>query len=520
MRRQALLSALALWLCTGALNAQTTEHPLKAALDKLFDAPLWSNAHWGVKVMNLDTSQVLYEREADKGFMPASNLKLYTTAAALDTLGPDFRFETRICANGPVTRGGTLRGDIVVVGSGDPSISGRYVNTHLTTSTRQVAQDQPTTAILRQWAKAIRAKGIRRVEGAVIGADSFFDDSPRCSTWQLDYYPEWYAAETSALAINENCWDVTVTPGKRVGAPAQITPLFSTRYVTFRNEILTTGPRGKSQEDPPINISRPLDANEVILTGYMPVDMPEYKMWGSIHNGTLYCATLLKEELERQGVSVSGGARDEDDLPQAWAARLRPERLKVLYTHVSAPLSRILAIVNKPSQNFYAEQLMKTLGKRFYGVGDYDHGELVVKDLLTSAGVDNTGLRMADGSGLSRQNLVEPRMTVALLAYMSKRPHFQAFFESLPIAGVDGTLKSRLRGTEGAGNVHAKTGYIGRVRALSGYTKNKDNQRIAFCMMANNYLAETKQANETQDSACLLLVNDCAATSETQTAAK
>lgn len=476
-----------------ALAGDVERATLSKQLDQLFEAPAWRNAQWGVMILDLDTSEVLYQRQADKAFMPASNLKLYTTAAALKTLGSNYRFETKIYVNGPVQNNGTLRGDIIVVGSGDPSISGRY------------NPDLPTTGILRQWANAIKAAGIRRVEGAIIGDDDCFDDRPRAGTWQLDYYQEWYAAESSGLAINENCWDVTLTPAKSVGEKAKLQVLLPTKYVTFRNEVVTTAPNGQPESDLDIEIQRPLDDNVVTLRGAIPADHVPYKLWGSVHNGTLWSVTLLKEELERQGIRVRGGAVDVDTLSNK-EKRLRRQAWQIVYTHVSPPLWQLVAIVNKPSQNFYADQLLKTLGFVKYGQGSFEAGERVVRELLSAAGIDTTSLRMVDGSGLSRQNLVEPQMTVRLLAFMAWQPEGKVFYESLPIAGVDGTLRKRMKGTPAEGKVHAKTGYIGRVRCLSGYTTTRDKHSVAFSMMVNNYTVDTKLANDTQDSATLLLL--------------
>lgn len=491
--RARLVAAIAaVLLLVMPCHAQKALDELRGKLDQIFDAPAWKNAFWGVKIMDLKTSETLYERNAEKGFMPASNMKLFPTATALAVLGPDYRYETRLYACGPVTHGGILRGDVLIVGSGDPSVSGRY------------ATDTPTTMILRGWAEAVRKAGIRRITGAVIGDDDAFADAKLVGSWQLDYYQEWYAAESGGLTVNDNCWDVSVRPGRKPGAPAMIVPALPTRYVTFKNEILTTGPRPKGEGEAAITISRPLDRNEVTLGGYMPLDLKEQHVRGSVVNGTHYCATLLQEELKRQGVRVSGGALDADELTSK-AARLLPGRCRLLHTHYSPPLSRIISFINKPSQNFYADQLLKTLGKVLYGTGDFEHGEMAVRDFLTTAGADASMLRMVDGSGLSRHNLVEPRMILALLAFMASRPDFHYFYDSLPVAGVDGTLRTRAKGLAAENNAHAKTGFINRVRALSGYVTSREGRLIAFCMMVNNYTVETKQANAAQDQAASLL---------------
>ena len=475
-----------------AVSSASATETLAQKLDELFTAPAWNNAYWGVMVTDLTTSKTLYEREAGKGFAPASNMKLYTTAAAMYHLGPDFRWQTGLYANGQV-RNGVLRGDLIIKGSGDPSISWRY------------NLDSDTTAVLAQWADAIRKAGIKRIEGSVIGDDNVFDDEDRAGSWCVEYLGEWYAAEATGLAINENCWDVVLKPGKSAGAKASIRQMIPTSYYKIDNQVVTTGPKTKPDEEPALEISRKTDSNEIVLSGTIPVDLAEYREWGSLHNGTLYAATLLAEELQRKGVKVTRGARDIDDLPAEKAA-WKVSDAKLLHTHQSPPLSKIIAVINKPSQNFYAEQLLKTVAAMKYGKGTYSRGQRAVRDFLSAAGVDPSGFELSDGSGLSRYNLVQPRYTLALLAFMRQQPYFQAFYDSLPIAGVDGTIRSRMKGTSAANNVHAKTGYIGRVRALSGYAKASNGHDLAFTMMVNNYTVPTSQANTVQDKAAVLMI--------------
>jgi D-alanyl-D-alanine carboxypeptidase/D-alanyl-D-alanine-endopeptidase (penicillin-binding protein 4) len=521
VRRFAGISCLA--VLAGLAHAQITADQVKAALDPIFDAPTWRNARWGVEVVDLATGEELYGRDTTKAFMPASNLKLYTTSAAVETLGADFRFQTNLYASGTTATKGVLRGDLVIVGSGDPSISGRYI------------QDMPTTAVLQKWAQAVKAAGIKRVEGSVVGDDDVFDDEGRTGSWQLDYYQEWYAAENSGLTMNDNCWDVTITPGRKVGEPAAIEPLLPTKYVKFVNHITTSAakPRrgsttasndaatsadvaaaasdtsgSEESSDPPIEIIRELDHNEITLSGTIALGHEPYHDWGSIHNGTLFAATMLTEELQRQGIQVTGGAKDIDDLDATKKAGLKAKRGTLIHTHVSPPLSRIIAMINKPSQNFYADQLLKSLGAQAYGRGSYENGRRAVRDFLTTAGVQQTlGLRMSDGSGLSRQDMVEPQMTIALLRKVASGPNAKPFEESLPIMGVDGTLKTRLRGTPAYKNVHAKTGTINGVRSLSGYVTTKGGRRLAFCMMANNFTVPTRAATDAQDKALLKLID-------------
>lgn len=491
-------------IITDATTTGTARAPLEQRLDAIFDDPKWDSTWWGVVVQDLETSKIIYNRNAEKSFAPASNMKLYTTAAALSTLGADYKFETKIYATGTTDSQGMLHGDIIVVGSGDPSISGRYLD------------DKPTTAILAEWADAITSAGIKGITGRIIGDDDIFDDSPISSTWVADYLQEWYAAENSGLAINENCWDVLLTP-----TDPKVTDLLITEYYTVDAGDIKVVPNddretsAPAEEEARLSIDAVLerrDRNRISLSGTIEADSAPVKEWGSIHNGTLFTVTLLKEELERKWSLRSGNrllfenkglqAVDIDDLDKQIAEYLKSNRGSLLHTHVSPPLSKILAIINKPSQNFYADMLLKGLGAEAHELGSFSNGEKVVKDMLTTAGVDSRSLNMSDGSGLSRYNRVEPRQTLALLNYMYHRPDFAVFEASLPIMGLDGTLRGRMKGTMAEGNVKAKTGTIGGVRALSGYM-TANGRRLAFSMMANNYYTPTSAATEAQDQAVL-----------------
>jgi len=464
-------------------------------LDAIFNAPKWRSGRWGVMVQDLGTSEILYQRDADKSFMPASNLKLYTTSAAYVTLGKDFQYETPIYASGNIDADGTLHGNLVVVGSGDPSISGRYQKEH------------PTTGTLAEWTAAVKAAGIKAVDGAVIGDDDVFDDSPVAGSWQLDYLQEWYAAESTGLAINDNCWDALVIPAASAGAPATIESLYPTPYTHFIDHVMTEAngdpiPGPDSDEDP-VNMTREPDTNDITLSGTVTAGSKPIALWGSVHNGTLWSVTLFNNELARQGIKVSQGAKDIDDLPRNEAAALKANRGKLVHVHKSPPLSKILAFLLKPSQNFYADMLLKTLGAHYKGIGSFRRGRDVVKDYLTSAGVDAGSLSMVDGSGLSRQDLVEPRMTLAILRNLSERPDFAEYENALPIMGVDGTLRSRMKNTPAQGNVRAKTGTINRVRSLSGYLTTISGRHLAFVMMGNEYEPATSQATRAQDEAVM-----------------
>lgn len=496
------LLGISIGMClSGMVVAQ---EPLAARLDKIFDEPQWRSARWGIMVKDLTTSEVLYQRDADKVHMPASNMKLYTTAAGLTAMGADYRFETPIYVRGDIDENGVLFGDVIVVGSGDPSISGRYSGRYHTT-------DRTTTGILEEWGKAIAAHGIKKVVGNVIGDDDIFDERSVDGTWALSYMAEWYAAENSGLAINDNCWDAYVIPDA-AGKTVQIGNILDTDYYQFNTSAVSLRPsRGDASTTPTeergsVSLDRKPETNVIDLSGWVAEDSAPVKEWGSITNGTLFAVTLLKEELERQGIAVTGEAVDIDDMDRDAAARLKADRGAEVHRHVSPPLSEILATINKPSQNFYADMLLKAVGAHVGNRGSWGGGEAVIKDVLTTAGVDASTFRASDGSGLSRFNMVEPRQTVALLEYMRTRDDFGVYLESLPVMGIDGTLKGRMAGTVAEGNVKAKTGTIGSVRALSGYLTAANGHDIAFSMMANNYHVPTSEATEAQNRAVLEII--------------
>ena len=470
---------------------------LRKQLHELFNDPKFDNAFWGVKIVFAETGEVIYEQNPQKGLMPASNMKIFTTAAGLSILGPDYTYKTPLYYSGTIDAEGTLHGDVIVIGSGDPSISGRYRN-------RQYGlEDKPTSAILADWAAALKARGVKRITGDVIGDDDAFDDEDLGLNWELDDLPFWYAAGVSGLSLNENCYDYVIEPGARVGDPARIRIIPDTTYVTLKNDAVTT----ISGVAPTADVFRWPNSNEITFYGYIPLGRT-VRHRASVWNGTLYTVTVLKETLERDDIAVDGEARDADSMPDK-AARLNPTEGRTLfYTQESVPLSRIVSIINKPSQNFYADMLLKTLSKEVNGVGTWRGGFAVAQKFLASIGAPNANLfNMDDGSGLSRRNLVHPNHTVAVLRYMMSSPNFKIFYDSLPIMGVDGTIANLNRGTLAAGNVHAKTGTITYARSLSGYLDTADGERIIFSTMCNNYTTPTREVNKVQEVFTLLLAN-------------
>lgn len=473
------------------LAALPPRQRLAAQIDAIFNDPRFSNAFWGVVVQTEDGRDILYSRLPGKSFMPASNMKLLTTAAGLYYLGEDFRWQTQILWVGDLDRAtGTLNGDLIIAGAGDPAISGRYREDGTT-----------TTMILDEWAAAIARYGIRRVNGRVIGDGSFFTGEVFESTWELEDFPYWYATNVTALAINDNCFDLTVESGPAVGDPARVSAGPALDYVTIINDVKTIEPGARAR----IDWQRWPDSNTVRVTGTIGAGAAPYRHFASLYDGNRHAAQLVKERLIARGIPVSGEAAGWGAADRAVQPADPPRQL--IYTHLSPPLRDIVAMINKPSQNFYADMLLRTLGRQLKGEGSFVKGAEAVRDFMAIAGApDLERVNLQDGSGLSRRDLIQPRQIAAVLTFAARQPWFPAFHKSLPVAGRDGTLSQRMRGTPAEGIVSAKTGTVAHVRGLSGYLPTADGHRLVFVTLGNHYTVSPGEAGALQDALCELLV--------------
>ena len=459
---------------------------LRNEIDQILADPSFANAHWGVVIQSLNDGRYLYMRNAYKGFMPASNMKLFTTATAIAKLGPDYTYTTLLYRNGQITDS-TLQGDLIIQGTGDPSISARF-------------HDGDPLAVFRNWVDSLRAHGIAHIRGRIVGDDNWFIDEIMGAGWAWDYQSDWYAAQISALSFNDNCMDIIFTPGKKPGDPVQYRLIPDTKYVHVNCQVKTVRP-GLEEG---VFYHRKRATNDVTITGSLPAGGPPKHDWFSVENPTKFTAFVFREYLEKHGIDVQGEAVDIDELGEYAYEQGAQNRVA---TYISPPMSEIVRVINKVSQNLYAELVLRTLGKHFTDVGDAKHGIQVVKDFMAQIGNNPNFLIMLDGSGLSRYDMVQPKQIVTLLRAMRRHPNGQYFYESLPIAGVDGSLRNRMVGTAAQGNVRAKTGYIENVRTLSGYVTTADGEELAFSLMANNYTVPTSMANLVQDLICERLAN-------------
>ena len=435
---------------------------LQHDIDATLDAPPFAHGRWAVVVRTLGTGDTLYSRDARQMMMPASNMKVLTTAVAAERLGWDFRFETRLVALGPVSHG-VVHGDVLVVGSGDPTLDGRTM---------------PVLSTFQTWASRLRAAGISRIEGRLVGDDDGLEEPGWGFGWSWDDLADGYAAPVGALQLNENSVDVTIQPGLAPGMPAvaSITPEGSGLRLDNR---VTTGAAGV-----PAGYRYTRRPGEPVLAVIGAIAMSSGPAHDTlaVDNPTLYFVRNLTRAIEDAGIVVTGDAVDADDLPA------RPDLAggTVLLEHVSDPLRDVVRTCLKVSSNLYAETLLKTLGRVVAKEGTAAAGLWVVQETLRQWQAPIDPLVMHDGSGLSRYNYLNADLLVAIHTRMATDSrHADAWDTALPISGRDGTIASRMAGIEG--RVHAKTGSIANVRALSGYVTTAGGERLVFAILGNHF---------------------------------
>lgn len=468
------LALLALYLPLLVCPVMADGLELRQQIDQLLDDPCLDHGVQGVVIRSADTGDTLYERGGDLALIPASNMKLLVSSAALLCLGPDFTWVTEVLASGPIDSNGTLEGDLIIRGGGDATLD---------------------TEGLRELARRIKSAGIVKVKGAVVADDTAFDGRRLGWGWSWDDEPYYYSAQISALCLNRNTVDVWVYPGRSAGSPAVIRTVPPTNLVTVESTATT----GRADSEKTIRVNRKRGLNVIQVSGSIPEGQyPEQREApATVEDPALYAGDVFRTELTRQGILVAGGLR----------SGAAPEDAVLIVKRTSPPLSHVLALLNKPSDNLIAEVLLKSLGRAVKGSGTTEAGIEAVMEVFAQVGMDTGAIRMVDGSGLSRLNLVTARSIAALLGYMRVHPQWNVFVNSLPTAGVDGTLRGRMKGTAAEGRVRAKTGYLSRVSSLSGYVNTRSGERLVFSILMNNHLCRNDEARAVQDRICALLAS-------------
>jgi len=412
----------------------------------------------------------------------ASNVKLITTAAALTKLGSEYSYETKLFALGPTDSRGTLKGDLLVKGSGDPNISGRFTG-------------RPT-ALFETWARLLKESGISQIAGDIVGDDTIFDRQFVHPSWPADQLTFWYTAPVSALSFNDNCVDLLVAPASQTGRPPAIRLSPRTSYVATKNLCETVEKPTK-----PLILYRPPSTNDITIGGQVRLGTSPWNGSVTVENPSRYFVHVLWETLHRCGVKVIGKPRLVSDNESSYTSNDPP-----ILVH-SSDLADTVFVTNKRSQNFYAEQLLKTLGHEVLGQGSFHAGKQVIESFLADIGASDPGCCISDGSGLSRDGRLTTRQIVAVLEFMYRSPHKLVYLKSLPVSGTDGTLAERLTGPGLQGEVLAKTGYVAGASALSGYVFPENGPPLAFSILINGLKAGyNARAKAFQDSICRIIV--------------
>jgi serine-type D-Ala-D-Ala carboxypeptidase/endopeptidase (penicillin-binding protein 4) len=436
---------------------------------------------WGILIVDAEGGETLYEQNADKYFVPASNLKLFTTALALAKLGPEYRFHTTLETSGSLSDDGKLTGDIVLVGRGDPNLSNRKFPYEL-----KEEFDGPPERVLAELADALAAKGVKEISGDVIGDDSYFPRERYPNGWEIDDMVWEYGAAISAIVVNDNTVTLTLTPGEQAGSPVEGVLRPATPDFVVENDVLTSPADVKAE----LALIREPGSNLVVVKGTLAAKSAPRKLVLAIEEPALHAAATLKRLLEERGIKIAGVAK---------GRHLQPETSgdpAVLAEHVSVTLGDAVKLINKISQNLHTEMLLRTVARLN---GPWKTPEELMKvpaDFYALAGIAADDVIQTDASGLSRHDLVTPRAIVTLLDYAQKQPWFPPYYASLPVAGQDGTLEDRMKNTLAAGRIHAKTGSVEHVRTLSGFAETESGRRLIFSFLSNNQGGKSHEASD------------------------
>jgi D-alanyl-D-alanine carboxypeptidase/D-alanyl-D-alanine-endopeptidase (penicillin-binding protein 4) len=521
--------------CNSAVIVKTRRNgpctKLARTIAGLLEEPEVSRDHWGIAVTEMDGTPIYLLNEGQL-FQPASNAKLYTTAAAMELLGPGTTFETKIVAKGVFGGKETLTGDLVLVGGGDANLSGRqipYVAPALRPEVEKGAAPLPEVNPLRYMeamTDQVAASGLKVVNGDVVGDDTLFPWEPYAQNWSIDDTVWGYGAPVSALTINDNQIKVTVKPAATAGLPATVVidPAVPS-YYTLAVSVTT----GEKKSGSHLQMDRALGSKILRVYGSIAVDAQPDEEEIAIHDPAEYAAVALKGMLEARGIVVTGRARAEHRMStdaNGFMAQIKdvgreqnflktgimhatclqsPPPIpgteeRMVASHRSHPLVDDVTVTNKVSQNLHAELLLHDMGQNMdCSDGSTVDGARLVRAFLENVGIDKDDFMFFDGSGLSGHDLVTPRATARLLQYASTQPWFADWKMSLPVGGEDGSLVERFGKAPLKDHVFAKTGTLGEARALSGYLESASGKTVIFSIMVGNHMPQTTKDRETMD---------------------
>ena len=467
----------------------------RGSLDSMVADPQFSNAHWGILIVDPERGDTLYAHNDGKLFMPASNQKIVTSAVALTQLGADYRWRTVVEMRG-ATKAHIFRGDVIVRGRGDPSWS-------------DAMQGGAAISALSPIVDALAARGITRIEGSVIAEGNAFSDEPTGFGWAFDDFDFGYSAPVDELLFNEGFFVVMVRAGQRPGGRVTV----STKpTLTYPNVVVRAVARERNdtlRENRTIEVKWDSTATAVVVNGTLPLGDSVNVEVAYRHPNDAAIAAIV-EAIKARGIRVvtppiKKAARTQAKSGLGTIVSIRaPDTLVVL---TSPPLRDVLKRLEKPSQNQMAEALYKTVALEKTGIGRADSARALVQRQLVAWGIPPEGIAVRDGSGLSRHDYIAPRTIVRILDIMRTSLSFDALYAALPIAGIDGTIANRMKGTAAENNVHAKTGTVDKARSLSGYVTTADGHMLIFSMLCNNYTVPTRAVERVQDAIAVRLAN-------------
>ena len=503
-----LAPAALLFLASAApVSAQTIPSPAVAfrrstgaevqkRIDAALSAPDLKNAGIGVVVRSLKDGRTLYERNADLALLPASNMKLFTATTALSKLGTDFRYKTTLLYTGKIDKNGTLNGDLYLRGSGDPSLSSER---------------------LLDMVQKLRNAGVAKINGRIVADGTAFEDRPLGGGWEWDDESYYYATQVAGLNCDENVIALDVHPAEKIGDPAEVVvggknsrllAFEGTNYVRVTNTATTTpsastGAAGLTPATKPaanIDFSRARATNEMLVSGTIPLGTPPVSEALTIEDPALFTATRFGELCAIGGVNLPS-VKDR----RIEKGKTPPDATMIVQTD-STPLYDLIKQFLKRSDNLFGEALLRTVGN-----GKVSDGVRTVVEVLDAAGIDSSGLSMVDGSGLSRTDTVTARLVTNLLIYADRKLDDNrrgALINGLPIAGIDGTLRGRMKGTAAESHIHAKTGSLSNVSSMSGYLETKTGERLVFSLLMNNFpRGRASAAHAAQDAIAIALTD-------------
>lgn len=478
------------------MEAQPPDELIKASLRTQIEALAQSysiigRSRVGYKFVEIATGRTLAEANAQTFFTPASNTKLYTTACALERLGANYKLRTELRTQGAWKPGQSRIDDLQLIGDGDPNLSGRPVPYQVPSTT---PEPEDTLRGMKLLADQLFNLGVREIVGNVTASGGRYPGDWYPDGWTLDDSDYGYGAPVSALAVNDNLATLTLKATSE-GELAEVDIEPTVRHFVVSNQVTTVAGSEKH-----VTLRRPGHANEAVLTGTIGLAAGPWHEEIAVDDPELWAAECLVNALRQRGIEVRGRS----------SAATGETGGTLLTVHQSAPIAQLIQVTNKVSQNLHAEMLLREVAAVRTGSGTLENGLREREAFLNEAGLrpEPAPFAFADGSGLARQGLTTPETTTRLLLYMWSRPEREHWLQSLPIGGLDGTLQKRFLGIAGGQNVHAKTGSLSHVTALSGYIESRNGNWLVFSVMVNGAVGRDAQVREFIDKLCALFARN------------